>query len=217
LVGWGTKQANGCTSGHGVCGLPRLAPRSLIAVPTFMAAGFAIATLRYNLDILYGGPNFGTEYIKVWKWIAFAIIIGFNGYSIMIIKQQAAIRKELGISYLVGAIFGLGLVISGMCRVSKILGFLTLNTNWDPSLMFVMMSAVVINFFTFKTILSKPKPKEAEKFAFPKTGTIDAKLIIGSILFGAGWGLSGLCPGPGAIVMFTKSEGILWVISLALG
>ena len=209
--------ANGCTSGHGVCGLPRLAPRSLIAVPTFMAAGFAMATLRYNLEFLYGGPNFGTEYIKVWKWVAFAIIIGFNVYSILLIVQQASSRKEHGLSYLIGALFGLGLTISGMCRVSKILGFLTINSNWDPSLMFVMMSAVTINFFTFKYILALPKPKEAEKFAFAKSNVIDAKLIIGSIVFGAGWGLSGLCPGPGAIIMFTKSEGILWVISLALG
>ena len=209
--------ANGCTSGHGVCGLPRLAPRSLIAVPTFMAAGIAMATLRYNLDFLYGGPNFGTEYIKVWKWIAFAIILGFNAYSLLLILKQTSSRKELGLSYLIGALFGLGLTISGMCRVSKILGFLTLNSNWDPSLMFVMMSAVTINFFTFKNILSQPKPKEAEKFAFAKTGIIDAKLVIGSIIFGLGWGLSGLCPGPGAVLMFTKSEGILWVISLALG
>jgi uncharacterized membrane protein YedE/YeeE len=77
--------ANGCTSGHGVCGLPRLAPRSLIAVPTFMAAGFGMASLRYYTNILYGGPNFGTEYIKVWKWIALAIITAFNIYSILMI------------------------------------------------------------------------------------------------------------------------------------
>ena len=121
------------------------------------------------------------------------------------------------LSYIFGAFFGLGLTLSGMCRISKILGFLTLNDNWDPSLMFVMMSAVTINFFTFKCILSYNKPKEAEKFGIVKNNVIDAKLIIGSIVFGIGWGLSGLCPGPGAVIMFTKSEGILWVISLAFG
>jgi uncharacterized membrane protein YedE/YeeE len=64
------------------------------------------------------------------------------------------LRKELILSYIFGVFFGLGLTLSGMCRISKILGFLTLNDNWDPSLMFVMMSAVTINFFTFKYILS---------------------------------------------------------------
>ena len=121
------------------------------------------------------------------------------------------------ISYLLGALFGLGLVVSGMCRVTKILGFLTLNKNWDPSLMFVMMSAVMINFFTFKYILSLPKPKEAEKFGIVKNSKIDAKLITGAAIFGLGWGLSGLCPGPGVVLMLTKSEAILWVISLAIG
>jgi uncharacterized membrane protein YedE/YeeE len=88
LVGWGTKMGNGCTSGHGVCGLPRLAPRSMVAVPVFMAAGMAMASLRYYLPFLHGGPNFGTEYIKVWKWIAFAITIGFNAYSILLIVKK---------------------------------------------------------------------------------------------------------------------------------
>jgi uncharacterized membrane protein YedE/YeeE len=59
LVGWGTRMGNGCTSGHGVCGMPRLAPRSIVAVCTFMATGFAIATFRYYVPFLHGGPNFG--------------------------------------------------------------------------------------------------------------------------------------------------------------
>lgn len=59
LVGWGTKMGNGCTSGHGVCGMPRLAPRSIVATMTFMATGFAIATLRYYVPFLTGGPDFG--------------------------------------------------------------------------------------------------------------------------------------------------------------
>lgn len=105
-----------------------------------------------------------------------------------------------------------------MCRISKILGFLTLSANWDPSLMFVMMSAVVVNFFTFKNILAREKPLNTDgKFGVPARGVIDAKLIGGAAIFGLGWGLSGLCPGPGVICLFTMTHGIIWVASLALG
>ena len=88
---------------------------------------------------------------------------------------------------------------------------------WDPSLIFVMMSAVCINFFSFKTILSLDKPIYDAKFGVPKATKIDLRLIGGAGIFGIGWGLSGLCPGPGAICMFTMSEVILWVIALAIG
>ena len=83
-----------------------------------------------------------------------------------------------------------------------------------------MLSAVAINFFTFNSILKKDKPLlmgDKGKFAVPPRGKIDLRLIGGAAIFGLGWGLSGLCPGPGVICLFTMSEAILWVISLALG
>ncbi len=63
LVGWGTKMANGCTSGHGVCGIPRFAPRSIVATMTFMFAGFALATFRYYYPFLTSGTSFGPDYL----------------------------------------------------------------------------------------------------------------------------------------------------------
>lgn len=84
-----------------------------------------------------------------------------------IIADSETAKYELGSSWAMGALFGLGLVISGMCRVSKIRGFLTISEFWDPSLMFVMASAVTINFITFKYILNRDQPKRAQRFAVP--------------------------------------------------
>jgi uncharacterized membrane protein YedE/YeeE len=120
LVGWGTRMGNGCTSGHGVCGLPRLAPRSIVATLTFMATGFAIATLRYYVPFLTDGPSFGDNYAPVWRWVALGILVGSNLLALLIIIKETGKRLELFVSYILGLIFGLGLVIAGMCRISKI-------------------------------------------------------------------------------------------------
>jgi len=155
LVGWGTRMGNGCTSGHGVCGLPRLAPRSIVATLTFMGTGFAIATLRYYVPFLTGGPSFGFNYAPVWRWIALSVLIISNIVALFIIIIEVGKRKELIITYILGLLFGLGLVIAGMCRISKIQNFLIIGDVWDPSLAFVMFSAVAINLVTFNYTLSK--------------------------------------------------------------
>jgi len=111
---------NGCTSGHGVCGIPRFAPRSIVATMTFMATGFALATLRYYVPFLTGGPSFGLKYEQVWRWVALAILILLDLIVLYLIATRANKRLELLISYILGNIFGLGLVIAGMCRISKI-------------------------------------------------------------------------------------------------
>jgi uncharacterized protein len=92
---------------------------------------------------------------------------------------------------------------------------------WDPSLAFVMASAVAINVVTFNYTLRKverPLLCGAEgKFGVPPRGVIDARLVIGAAIFGLGWGLSGLCPGPGVICFFSMTHAILWVPSLTIG
>lgn len=219
LVGWGTRMGNGCTSGHGVCGMPRLAPRSIVATMTFMATGFGIATLRYYVPFLTGGPSFGDNYVEVWRWIALAILILGNIIAFILVAMTKGRRVELAINYILGLLFGFGLVISGMCRVSKIQNFLIIGDAWDPSLIFVMMSAVAINFFTFNYALFRMKKPilAGEKFGVPARGVVDLRLIGGAAIFGLGWGLGGLCPGPGVIVFFSMTHGLLWVASLAVG
>ena len=118
-----------------------------------------------------------------------------------------------------GLLFGFGLVVAGMCRVSKIMNFLTISPAWDPSLAFVMAGAVSINMITFNYTLKKVQAPlfTKESYCIPPRGKVDARLIGGASIFGLGWGLSGLCPGPGLIVFFTMNEAILWVAALPLG
>ena len=100
------------------------------------------------------------------------------------------------VSLISGIIFGAGLVISEMINPDKVLGFLDLFGNWDPSLAFVMIGALVVSSPLFHIIKNKEKPLSAEKFNYLNSKNINNRLIIGSALFGTGWGLGGLCPGP---------------------
>lgn len=93
-------------------------------------------------------------------------------------------------------IFGSGLIISNMVDPLKIINFLDLTGNWDPSLLFVMLSAVLVTAIGYYFTLRRAKPLCAEKFKLPQYKTIDLKLIVGAAVFGIGWGMAGYCPGP---------------------
>ena len=103
------------------------------------------------------------------------------------------------ISFTGGLIFALGLGISQMTLPEKVLGFLDITGNWDPSLAFVMIGAIGVHFIAYQLKNKMTKPKLADTFEVPTTQTIDARLIGGSILFGFGWGLGGFCPGPALV------------------
>ena len=100
------------------------------------------------------------------------------------------------VSLFCGTIFGIGLVISEMINPAKVLGFLNIFDEWDPSLAFVMIGALIVSTPLFHLFKNNDKPLFSSNFLISNATEIDKKLIIGSILFGAGWGLIGLCPGP---------------------
>jgi len=101
--------------------------------------------------------------------------------------------------FLVGLLFGLGLILSGMTDPGKVLGFLDISGLWDPSLALVMAGAIAVGFFAFTIAKKRTVNFLGGVLHLPKSNQIDKPLVIGAMLFGAGWGLAGFCPGPGLV------------------
>jgi uncharacterized membrane protein YedE/YeeE len=121
-------------------------------------------------------------------------------------------------SLMAGLLFGFGLAISGMINPAKIVGFLDITGNWDPSLAFVMGGAVAVTAYTFRLILKRPTPIFADMFHLPEKINIDRRLTSGATIFGIGWGFAGLCPGPALSSIALLDENLLlFIISLLVG
>ena len=114
-----------------------------------------------------------------------------------------------------GLVFGAGLLVSGMTNPQKVLGFLDFSGTWDPTLAFVMGGALAVNGAAFAWTRRRAKPLLAEAFALPTASAIDGRLLAGALLFGVGWGLVGLCPGP-ALAGLLRGEPSIYVFALAL-
>lgn len=117
-----------------------------------------------------------------------------------------------------GVLFGIGLALGGMTRPAKVLGFLDFGGDWDPSLAFVMAGAIAAYAPLYRFILREARPLYVQQFAVFVGNQLDAPLILGSALFGVGWGLAGLCPGPGLVATGTFATNALWfAASMILG
>ena len=122
------------------------------------------------------------------------------------------------IALISGLLFGYGLALSGMLSPSKVVGFLDLFGNWDPSLAFVMGGGLIVTFVAFKLLLKRPHPLFGEKFHLPTRQDIDKRLITGSVLFGIGWAIGGLCPGPAISSLAYASPKIaVFCIAMVIG
>ena len=117
-----------------------------------------------------------------------------------------------------GLIFGWGLLISGMVEPTKVIGFLDVFGAWDPSLAVVMAAALGVSGVGFRLVAARPRPVFAAQSSWPTRTDVDAPLVIGAVLFGVGWGLVGLCPGPALENLATLSPRVIaFVVAMACG
>lgn len=119
---------------------------------------------------------------------------------------------------LAGLVFGLGLVISGMANPAKVLGFLDLFGRWDPSLALVMVGAIAAALVPMQWVQRSGRNLRGEPVTLPGTSRFDRRLIVGSLLFGAGWGVAGFCPGPALVALGTGiPQAFLFVLAMLGG
>ena len=109
----------------------------------------------------------------------------------------------------IGAIFGTGLAIAGMLNPSKVVGFLNIFGDWDASLGFVMGGGVLVNAIGYRFVMKRKAPIQCGAFSMPTSTNIDKPLVIGSVIFGVGWGLAGLCPGPVVASLLLNGQAML--------
>ena len=236
-VGFGTKLGNGCTSGHGICGLARLSKRSFTAVCTFMAVGIMSAYLtseNFNMFPKYTEPLRGDALPVDDEKLGQAVASAFLGLALVataFFGSKASVTKKADKAKLVPAaisafLFARGLNRSTMVLQNKVFGFLNVagitDGTFDLSLMFVMGGGLIVSFLSYQLInewkvmntpvsLNCPLATKSGsgKFSVPTNKTIDAQLVIGSAMFGVGWGLGGLCPGP---ALFAAAQGTVPVV-----
>lgn len=117
-----------------------------------------------------------------------------------------------------GLLFGLGLILSGMANPAKVLGFLDLAGHWDPSLALVMGGAIAIGIPTFALAKRRSQSLLGVPMQLPTARQIDRRLVLGSVLFGIGWGIAGICPGPALVLLGMASlKGLAFVLALLAG
>lgn len=125
---------------------------------------------------------------------------------------------KLIMALVAGLVFGLGLILSGMTDPAKVIGFLDLAGNWNPSLAFVMGGAVLVGLVAFRLAARLPKALLGDPMRIPGTRQIDRRLILGGLTFGIGWGLAGYCPGPAlASLASGGSQPLLFTAAMLVG
>ena len=219
LVGCGTRIGGGCTSGHGVCGLGRRSARSLAAVCTFMATGALAATVTqtatagYLADAASSAILASAPPLPDGKGLGVAVLaaavptfLALEAVGHRVASKESREAFAAAVNFLGGAFFALGLGVSGMTVPARVATFLDLSrglAGWNPALMFVMGGAVLVTLPGFAPSLTKAKtpglekaPSFSSKWNLPTKSAVDAELLVGSALFGMGWGIGGMCPGP---------------------
>lgn len=235
--------SNGCTSGHMLCGLPRLSGRSAAAVATF----FPVAILTHHLahPTLYteacpgNAPCYTPVYPSSTTTASLVLLAAFVIVAARTVPQlvgniqttqpaddkrpvSAHSSARQATRFFSGLLFALGLHISGMAHPAKVASFLSFPAmqHWDPSLALVILFGALPNLIEIQRRGLSSPPSFADKFSLPtKTfRDVDAKFVAGAAAFGVGWGLTGTCPGPAVLRAIAQPVwGVLWIGGFWLG
>lgn len=248
LVGFGTKLGNGCTTGHGICGLARMSKRSLASVITFMGSAVAstyltgtdsplsnwtsflrtesAATTAFTSDALFGGRLLTLSVIAAAVTAATVMVYRGGGKTF---EQQTQVKNaahKAAPAAVAGGLFAVGLHMSGMIYPTKVVDFLNVaaisSGTWDPTLAAVMGGGLIVSWMAYQfvdtdTCTAKPngniprctslaqleRPialQPGSKWGFPTSTVIDFDLLAGAVMFGTGWGIAGICPGPAILL-----------------
>ena len=121
-------------------------------------------------------------------------------------------------SLLAGLVFGIGLIVSGMANPAKVLGFLDLAGAWDPSLAFVMAGAILVGVVAFFVAGRRARTFLGGELKLPTARQIDRRLVLGSVVFGIGWGIAGFCPGPALVALgLGEAKALVFVAAMLAG
>jgi len=245
LVGFGTKLANGCTSGHMICGISRLSLRSAAATATFFATACVAANIMYG-DLMTGPISPSSSWLLSWKRadVLFLQAISFlavSAFYTLIPKCNLlapTIHQLRLLAFFTTAVqFGLALRLSDLTESRRVLGFLLpFRNGFDPSLLFVACTSIPLGILLYRSVyeIGNGKNEKGAGARVPTLGNrwswntansgIDQKLILGSAIFGFGWGLTGICPGTGVVNVGRAlghgqvlSPHAIWTVALAMG
>jgi len=213
-IGLGTVLGNGCTSGHGLCGISRLSRRSIVAVCVFMGCAAATATLRsgqFEVASITQPDRITPDAAK----LALALAGGFGAILLPLPLLTHPAVREMFVSVCVGLCFGTGLALGGMVRPSVVLHALS-PESFDPTLWILFSTALGTTFVLYR--LAAASGVAAANFV--AGGAIDLQLLLGASLFGIGWGSCGFCPGPLLVAIGadpTQTGPLVVLLGIAIG
>lgn len=230
LVGLGTKLSNGCTSGHMICGLSRLSPRSIVATATFFITGVLTTHVLHGSRLIAAGP---ADYTLGDHGSTFMIGSSVSMLSALVVQyllsppdsvdapkiyNETYSHRRIVTSFLTAMSFSLALRLSNLTSPQRVLSFLILpfNSSFDPSLAFLAVGALPLASALYRKWGRGLCPKTSAK--------VDWRLVTGAAVFGVGWGMEGICPGPGLVNFgraLATSSNIqplaIWLVSVLVG
>jgi len=207
LVGIGTRMSNGCTSGHMLAGISRLSPRSIVATCIFFTAG--VLTTR-SVHPSLPPHNYTRSHWILSSDSRTLVAVAASTFSIPALLYLLSPEKPKGMTSQLLRIlavlstsfaFSVALHLSGLSDPQKVFSFLVLpiDESFDPSLAYLAAGALPLLTFLYQSCRGSEMPRLGGSWSVPKGGHIDPRLIAGASLFGVGWGMSGLCPGPAVV------------------